>query len=1252
MQPVSRVDTPLATSPDGRLYKCRWVIFALSVAIVLAVCFHRWLFSGTILTNGDWWYYTKTSLVSLRAQYFTTWLPDQSFGRTLIDVGQAPTYALYGALTSVFGLSYAVSERLVHMIPAIIFAPVGACLLVRQFSRRVWPVAAGTAVYCCNTYFLQLLTGDITLATAYAFVPLALWAFMRHFNKPTMLRGVVAAIVGMIVCSYEPRVFYVGMIAVVLYAGFLLMYPDTRRKFLAGPSVIALALLPFGLILLMSAYWLVGVYLSGATAGSSIVSRGLFGSVFMYLQNAFAISQPFWTGATPVSFVYHDVLLNEWLIPIATILGLIFARTRRVTVYLAALLIVGLLLAKQESQPWPSLYLWLYNHVPEFNAFREASKFYMLIALSCAGLVTLFFDTIAQCKVRTHYALAAVFVGLLLVNLVPFATGSIGTTFVARTMPTAYVKWNSFIERDPTYSRVLWLPTTPRWADDSQVHPDIRGVDVVQADWQKMADLNEPVDGTNQSPLQEQIMNIYSTAIAKDLLRVGSVKYVVVPIADVANDDDDFENYDNNRNYYIQALNQISYLKPVAGNFDGLAVYENNSFQQYATTTASLYRVNSAASANSVLTGASKFLNLGPFNFTDTPLTDAVPARWLVDLFANVSASEISDTAVSVKTPSANGTVYAATNQYSASFSVDSFNNLSVFAGATSHVQVGGTMSGTAVARRQVYEAKLNRAKGYYLYEDNALTPVVQTTGTSLGTPATPLALYAASQANVVPMLPSGLPAYSQVSDCSSRTNSPGIQGGVGDISEGNGQAPLDLYAKMDVACAGVDLVPVLADSVYHLSFDYQIIGTALSGYLLSFNDPNHTVISQDLPLGSGWQSMSRPVIVPVGATDMTIRFLGYPPESTIAGTTALTEFTHLALQPLVRVSAIPINTTRIYQAVAVSAPTNVTYSDTTGDLSNRMPDPNFSEGTWQKKVGDCDDYDSNSQLSMKIDYGMPVAGRNALELSATRHTACTGPGPIAVRPSTNEYLSFDYQSPNGGTAAYAVAFNNSGHTNLYQSLDNTSGNWNSYDNVISVPAGATAMTLTVYSYAQDPPTSAVITRYANFRLTDWPNIQNLAYFEGNGPQLVQPRSVAFTDLGPTRKLVTVSGATTPFYLNISEAFSTKWRLDLLGNGNPNANIFDWPFANVRSIPDGDHYLLDGFANGWYVDAPAICQLQGTCTRNADGSYNVRFVVEFVPERYFNVALSLSAFAIIMCLAFLGVAAFNRIRSVNGRKRA
>lgn len=160
---------------------------ASGVAAAIAVVFHSWFLSFGVRTSGDWGVTLKQTADTLRRHYFGIWLSDSSFGRVLIDAGQAPSYAVYGWLSYYFGTSYALNERLIHLWPAVVGAVLSSLFLSRYVFRDWAAAALGAIVYSTNTYFLALLTGHLTLAVAYALTPLVVLFYLRAVTNRKLL---------------------------------------------------------------------------------------------------------------------------------------------------------------------------------------------------------------------------------------------------------------------------------------------------------------------------------------------------------------------------------------------------------------------------------------------------------------------------------------------------------------------------------------------------------------------------------------------------------------------------------------------------------------------------------------------------------------------------------------------------------------------------------------------------------------------------------------------------------------------------------------------------------------------------------------------------------------------------------------------------------------------------------------------------------------------------------------------------------
>lgn len=113
--------------------------------------------------------------------------------------------------------------------------------------------------------------------------------------------------------------------------------------------------------------------------------------------------------------------------------------------------------------------------------------------------------------------------------------------------------------------------------------------------------------------------------------------------------------------------------------------------------------------------------------------------------------------------------------------------------------------------------------------------------------------------------------------------------------------------------------------------------------------------------------------------------------------------------------------------------------------------------------------------------------------------------------------------------------------------------------------------------------------------------------------------SVAITSQGPTSMTVHVRGATKPFVLVLGESIDSGWAAGVVGGPSLGAPV-----------------LVDGFANGWVVDAATLAKI-------ADhGSFDV--AVRFTPQSGVDAALVISGGTVVVCVAVVAVAWWRRRR--------
>ncbi len=258
------------------------------------------------------------------------------------------------------------------------------------------------------------------------------------------------------------------------------------------------------------------------------------------------------------------------------------------------------------------------------------------------------------------------------------------------------------------------------------------------------------------------------------------------------------------------------------------------------------------------------------------------------------------------------------------------------------------------------------------------------------------------------------------------------------------------------------------------------------------------------------------------------------------------------------------------------------------------------------------------------------------LELSATRHIACTSPGLLAVKERVRMLLSLDYRSSSSKEGGYYLGFNDPKNTVFSERLPIATKNWQALSKAIQVPEGATSASLVLYAYESDGKTANKVA-YDNVSLIELPDLTD-RYYLVSDPQLnlKTPQKIDFTLLSPTMKTVTVTEASTPFYMNMSEAFHPQWQLQL-NDSRVNGMLAGWwPFVSPTKVEESKHYKLDDFLNGWYVEPEKLCaDGSAACTRNSDGSYNMSMVVEFFPQRWFYLGLLVSGTTLFGCLGYL-----------------
>jgi hypothetical protein len=108
-------------------------------------------------------------------------------------------------------------------------------------------------------------------------------------------------------------------------------------------------------------------------------------------------------------------------------------------------------------------------------------------------------------------------------------------------------------------------------------------------------------------------------------------------------------------------------------------------------------------------------------------------------------------------------------------------------------------------------------------------------------------------------------------------------------------------------------------------------------------------------------------------------------------------------------------------------------------------------------------------------------------------------------------------------------------------------------------------------------PAESVLFLSEQTSISQWQFVQEHAATRGDD----YTPSITFQKLNPTKYQISVTDATEPFFLVFSESYHPQWKAYVNIQGG-DTNWFEAFFQ--RPISDERHFLVNGYANAWYID--------------------------------------------------------------------
>ena len=568
------------------------------LVFIVLITHWRWIFLNEYFSSGDSAYFTW--FVDTSRDFFrfpSIWssldvnTAGTSFGGLDVLLSEYPSLSFMYAGLAIFFQNTIIASKIVFLIPIPIISVIGSFLLIQYLLKNKKAGIIGAIVYSYNVHTLLLQTGTIQWAVAYALAPLILYFFIKNIDNKKMNLSVITGLVGFMAGSYDFRILYIVIWVMLFYIIYQILFKIKDKTYTQIVPILQYGFVPFAIIFLLNFFWILPFYLSNTLSHNPLFDRALFGSHFFNFFQGLNLFHPYWTGGPPKVFSVQPIPFYFWLIPIFALMGLITNFKNKKILFFTFIAILGILLTKQEDYPFPYLYLWLYDHFPGFNAYREASKFYMLIALGYSILIGAFvgwlWETWREKKWQIYgkYLLTLLIVSIFLWNAKPLITGEIGRLFTPIKLPNDYKILAIFLDSDHQFSRTLWFPAWSKWSFFDNNHPRYTFYyDAYEwfLEFKKNPAYRVHIYNTTKiAPDLPWNVDLLNQSFSDNFLDITNTKYIIIPpqYKDTPDDDMFLGTSINDRPFIINLLNSLAFIKKINIGTKDMVVYENFNYK-------------------------------------------------------------------------------------------------------------------------------------------------------------------------------------------------------------------------------------------------------------------------------------------------------------------------------------------------------------------------------------------------------------------------------------------------------------------------------------------------------------------------------------------------------------------------------------------------------------------------------------------------------------------------------------------------
>lgn len=494
------------------------IIFPVVLLIIAIFTHYDWFLSNEIITSGDWEFQNDPTMREWFSMPYA-WNSQKNIGSYDILLSFYGFKLIFGALATL-DIPFNISERLLFLWPSVLIATFSMYHLAKRIFESSLAGFFSSLIYSLNTYILLLHgVGHLTVAMAYALLP-AIFLYFKFGLEKYQLRYMIIA--GLLLATswfYDSRIGYIISLIIIIYITCsILSVSKNIKKYLIMASI------PFVITFMIHNYWIISSYTIKYSNIQSIFPQDPWIS-WMSITHAVLLSHPFWTGDAPTIFSIVQPNIYMIFLPLLAFSSILFLRRenvdRKFILFLLLIASIGIILVKQENEPFGYIYTWLFHNFPGFDMFREASKFYILITFSYALLIGFSINEVNK-KIIGHRlkVLNMIFLSFMLILIFytakPTFLGDMKGAYQTTGVQKEYVRLNEFIENQPNFFRTYWYPVSDSFGYYSNNHPMTNHVSVA---FEELNDIFRPKSFTELN--DKTLFNNFMDAI--------SVKYIVIP---------------------------------------------------------------------------------------------------------------------------------------------------------------------------------------------------------------------------------------------------------------------------------------------------------------------------------------------------------------------------------------------------------------------------------------------------------------------------------------------------------------------------------------------------------------------------------------------------------------------------------------------------------------------------------------------------------------------------------------------------